>query len=271
VRDPRFTAIRGKARGLAHTLNEGLALAATPFVARMDADDRSLPERFARQLAALEADPGLALLGSQARIIDASGAAIGSFASLTAHGGIRRALAVTNCFVHGAVMFRREAALAAGGDRDGAALVEDYDLWCRIAERGRVANLPEVLYEWRAHPAGASRSRRAEQRAAAEAQGERIWRSWFGDAGPAPREAWPEIWPAGLDARLAANLHLLFARGYVKRGARALAARHVRAALASRPLGAAGWAYLAALMLPARGFIALEACARTLVERQRGW
>lgn len=269
VRDPRFSAIRGKARGLAHTLNEGLALAATPYVARMDADDRSMPERFARQLEALEADPRLLLVGSPARVIDAADAPIGQMVALTDDAAIRRALAVMNCFVHGSVVFRREAALRAGGYRPMFA--EDYDLWRRVAERGRVANTAEVLYEWRATPSGAGRKRRAEQRTVIEKLADEIWQAWFDEAGPAPRAAWPEIWRAGLDARFASNLHLLFARGYLKRGRRSLAFGHVRAALALQPHGLAAWAYLKGLALPRSWFLALEGHARTLVERQRGW
>ena len=271
LRDPRFSVVRREARGLVHTLNEGLERAATPYVARMDADDCSLPERFARQVQALEADPALALVGSQARVIDAAGAPMGQLPALTEHAAIRRALAVTNCFVHGSTVFRREIALRAGAYRASAALVEDYDLWQRIAELGRVANHAEVLYEWRATPAGASRSRRAEQRAAAERVADGIWQAWFGEAGPAPREAWPEIWRPGSEPLFASNLHLLFARGYLRRGRRALAFSHVRAALAFRPHSMAGWAYAGAFSLPPRWFTALEGHARTLMERQRGW
>ena len=269
VRDPRFTAIRGKARGLAHTLNQGLALASTPYVARMDADDRSLPERFARQFEALEADARLLLVGSQARVIDAADAPIGPLVALDDDAAIRRAFAVMNCFVHGSVVFRREAVLQAGGYRP--VFAEDYDLWRRVAERGRVANHPDILYEWRANPAGASRSRRAEQRKVIEALADDVWQAWFAETGPAPREAWPEIWRPGLDPRYASNLHLLFARGYLKRGRRSLAFSHVRAALALRPRSFAGWAYAGALSLPPRWFIALEGQARTLVEQRREW
>ena len=269
VRDPRFNAMRGQACGLAQTLNLGLERASTPYVARMDADDRSAPERLARQVQALEADARLLLVGSQARVIDDGDTPIGRLLALTEDAGIRRALAVTNCFAHGSVVFRRQAALDAGGYRPMFA--EDYDLWRRIAERGRVANLPDFLYDWRATPGGAGRHRRLEQRKVIEALAGEIWQSWFGEAGPAPREAWPEIWHAQLDARFASNLHLLFARGYLRRGRRAPGLQHVRAALALRPASVAGWAYLATAAFPPGWFSTLEGQARTLVEQRRGW
>jgi glycosyltransferase involved in cell wall biosynthesis len=271
LRDERFRVIRREARGLVATLNEGLALASTPYVARMDADDRSMPERFARQLDALQADPGLVLIGSQTRVIDAGDAPVGRMSTPTGDAGIRRALAVMNCFSHGATMFRRDAALSAGGYRADAPLVEDYDLWRRLAQRGRVANHADTLYEWRATAAGTSRSGRAAQRDASERLGDDLWQAWFGDTGPAPRDAWPEIWRGRLDPVFACNLHLLFARGYAKRGARGLALSHARAALALHAPSLSAWAYLGGLTLPASWFIALEDRARTLVERRRGW
>jgi hypothetical protein len=105
----------------------------------------------------------------------------------------------------------------------------------------------------------------------ADALADRYWDAWYAAEGPAPGAAWPEIWNEGLDRGLGANLHLEFARGYAKRGARSLALRHVRAALALRPAAVPAWGYLPAVLMPAPWFLALDARARILMERLRGW
>ena len=258
-------------RGLVATLNEGVALASTPYIARMDADDRSLEGRLEAQLAFLQAHPEHVLVGTARTVIGPDGRRICELPVLTEDLAIRRALAVANCFVHGSVMFRRETAVRAGGYRGEARFIEDYDLWRRLAELGKLANLPQQLYGWRANPHGESRSNRELQRQAGEALADEIWSAWFGDVGPAPRSVWPLVWPPGMDPRLAAELHLLFARGYLKRGARAIAGQHALAAWRRRPLALASWFYLKSLLLPAKWFLKLEYLARTLFERRRGW
>lgn len=270
-RDPRLRIVRRAHQGLVRTLNEALTLAQTPYIARMDADDRSLPGRLERQMAALASDPGLVLIGTPAQIIDARGRTVGALHTLSSDAGLRRMLAVANAFVHGSVLFRREAAIAAGGYRSEALLVEDYDLWWRLAGHGRLANLPQPGYQWRAHPQGESRLRRAKQREASERLADDIWRGWFAQAGPAPRSAWPEIWNADVAPPLAASLHLAFSRAYRKRGLRGAALAHAWAALGAQPASIAGWAYLHAALLPRRTFLALEQWSRERLERTRGW
>lgn len=269
--DPRLRVVRASGAGLVDALNQGLHLCESTYIARMDADDRSLPQRLERQFRALETDASLAMVGARAHVVDAHGRRIGSPAVLQDDRAIRRALAVANCFSHGTVMFRRSAVLAAGGYRADAPKAEDYDLWTRLAPLGKLANLPETLYEWRSHAGGVSRSSRESQREMADTLADRYWDGQYAAEGPAPQAAWPEIWTDAVERGLGANLHLEFARGYAKRDARALALRHAAAALALRPSAAAAWAYLPALLLPAPWFLALDARARSLMEDVRGW
>ena len=73
-RDPRIRIVDNPSNvGLTRSLNRGLALARGRFVARQDADDLSLPTRLAEQLAFMRANPGVALVGTQARVMDARG------------------------------------------------------------------------------------------------------------------------------------------------------------------------------------------------------
>ena len=154
ARDARLRVLGNPGRGLVAALNFGLAQARAPLVARMDADDVALPERLARQLAFLDREPSVAVVGSQVAFIDASGALTGERTHFpTDPETIAAALTTRGCVVkHPSVVARREILLRAGGYRPALARAEDYDLWLRLAERVRLANLPEVLLHYRVHP-----------------------------------------------------------------------------------------------------------------------
>ena len=131
--------------GIAGSLNEGLRAAAAPLVAIQDADDYSEPQRLERQLAALAADPGLAVVGSRMREVDAAGRDLQPRTSFAA-GEVGPVLMRFNPIPNGCAAFRREAALALGGYDPRYRYATEYDLWLRLAEQehGLLA-LDEVL------------------------------------------------------------------------------------------------------------------------------
>ncbi len=165
--DARIRVESRPARGLVAALNDGFALARAPLAARMDADDVALPDRLERQLARLEGDPVLALVGSAHERIDGSGRAIGSTSPPTGATQVRAMLAERNCIAHPTVMVRREAVLALGGYRAQYRHCEDYDLWLRLSERADLINLPEPLLRYRVH-AGSVSVRHLEQQIVSE-------------------------------------------------------------------------------------------------------
>lgn len=129
--------------------------AKSEYVARMDADDICLPERFAVQLAALQADPRLAVVAARHREIDASGAVLPDPAPFPAsYAGLLGAFITCNALLHPLVMFRRDAVLAAGNYSPCPPPCEDYDLWMRVAITHQMANLPQVLLHYRVHARG---------------------------------------------------------------------------------------------------------------------
>lgn len=146
--DPRVRRLGdGIRRGLAARLNEISQAARAPFIARMDADDQMHPERLARQLAALEADPGLDLVGSDVVTLDGRGVPAGR----------RRARSLpTDCagvlrrgfLSHPTVMGRR-AWFLEHPYMEGYRRAEDLELWCRVAGRVRARELPEPLLFYR--------------------------------------------------------------------------------------------------------------------------
>lgn len=139
--------------GIVRTLNEGIEMARGALIARMDADDIARPERFARQRAHLEAHPACVALGSRVLLIDPEGLPLMEMIDERTHAEIDAAnLAYTSSFIcHPSVMMRRQAVLDVGGYRPEYESAEDLDLFLRLAEVGEVANLPEVLLDYRQH------------------------------------------------------------------------------------------------------------------------
>jgi hypothetical protein len=153
ARDPRLPRLENPGVGLVAALNYGLGQARAELVARMDADDVALPERLARQVAFLDASSDIALVGAQVAVIDAAGSPTGERSHFpTAPEAVAAALAARGCVIrHPTVVARKAALVAAGGYRSACERAEDYDLWLRLAERARLANLPDVLLRYRVH------------------------------------------------------------------------------------------------------------------------
>ena len=150
-REPRLRLLSLDRPGVSASRNFAAARARAPLLAYLDADDVALPHRLAVQVAAMNARPSLALLGSAAELIDAGGRRIGALRPPLEDAQIREFQREGSGFVQSSVIMRREAFLAAGGYREGLGLAEDFDLWLRMAERGRMANLAEPLVRYRMH------------------------------------------------------------------------------------------------------------------------
>jgi glycosyltransferase involved in cell wall biosynthesis len=158
VSDARIRVVSRGNRGLAHTLNEGLSAARADYVAIMNADDVSLPDRLSRQVAFLNSNPRVGAVGGQARLMLADGKVGPATRLPLTPAAIRGFLKKTSPFAHPAVMMRRQDALAVGGYRPQIEPAEDLDLWLRLAERRDIANLPEVVLHYRLHAGQATAS-----------------------------------------------------------------------------------------------------------------
>lgn len=134
--------------GLGPALDAGLAASSYEIVARMDADDVSRPDRFARQIPLIEA--GADIVGSGLTEFGTSiEDVVGTRTPPTDPGEIRRVIKFRDPFNHPTVVYRRGAVLAAGGYTE-MALLEDYLLFARMVEAGAVpANVPEPLVYYR--------------------------------------------------------------------------------------------------------------------------
>jgi len=144
-RDPRVRVVHQPRAGLTRSLNRGIHTSTAPLVARLDADDVALPERFARQMAFLDAHPEVGLVGTGCREIAPSGEILGTVRPPADDGAIRRGLIRRNPFVHSSVMLRRAVLEQVGGYDEGLDVAQDYDLWLRMGSVTRMANLPDPL------------------------------------------------------------------------------------------------------------------------------
>lgn len=170
-RDPRVTLLKNERhRGLVDSLNAGIARARGEYVARMDGDDISHPERLAAELRVLESEANLALVGSYANVIDENGCPVTTFRPPTDSHEIYRILLNRNVFIHSSVMFRKRAVLEVGGYqmlRADSGAAQDYHLWLRLADRYPLRNLPEVLVDYRIHDGQVTMQSLAAQRGCA--------------------------------------------------------------------------------------------------------
>jgi glycosyltransferase involved in cell wall biosynthesis len=147
--DRRAYVISRANKGLVTTLNEGLERARGEFIARMDGDDLCEPSRFEQQIERLRREPALVALGTCAYAIDPEGRTLGPADVPLTHEAIEeRHLDGDSCIYHPSVMLRANAVRAVGGYRP-LAPVEDFDLWLRLGEVGRLANLADRLFTWR--------------------------------------------------------------------------------------------------------------------------
>lgn len=163
-KDPRIVVIHQENRGQTPSLNRAIGVAKGDYLARQDADDVSMPQRFERQLRFLNGHPSVGAVGTATEVIDQHGHVIGVFPTRHGVGEVRRALlTVKATLVHGSVMMRRHALEAVGGYRDAFQVSQDFDLWLRMGERFDLDNLPEMLCRWRMNPEGVYVARRATQ------------------------------------------------------------------------------------------------------------
>ena len=156
AQDSRIHPVLRENRGLIASLNELLGQARAPLIARMDADDICMPERFARQMAFLAEHPDHGVVGSQVDHIDEHARPFALTDSLypASHAEVLRAIEENRpVLCHPSVMFRSQAVRAAGGYHAAFRHCEDLDLWLRLAGIARIANLPERLLRYR-HYAG---------------------------------------------------------------------------------------------------------------------
>lgn len=134
------------------------------YLAIQDADDVSLSNRLMAEVEFLEAHPEIGFLGGAVQWIDSEGRQLPTGDDYPSEDEeIRRELGVRNPFWHPTVMIRREAFERVGGYRRVFVQSDDYDLWLRISEQYKCANLKEKVLNYRIHPQQLSFRKRKDQ------------------------------------------------------------------------------------------------------------
>jgi len=157
--DKRIRLIRQENKGLAESLNFGLKIAKGEFIARQDGDDISHPQRFEKQLDYFSKNKNTALVGTWSKIIDNDGKETGRFHKHpTEDLELKFDLFFDNPFVHSSVMFRKEVIEKSGlYNTKIHSLVQDFEYWFRISRNYNIANIGEVLHEYREQKKSISR------------------------------------------------------------------------------------------------------------------
>lgn len=150
--DSRIRIINNKENiGLTKSLNKGLKLAKGKYIARMDADDISLPKRFEKQVKFMDKNSEIAVCGTWLKLI---GNNIGDIWKVPSDSETLRSLMLFYPALYHPTTFIRKALLEKYNLRYDESFIcsQDYDLWARMAEKLKISNLKEVLLFHRAHP-----------------------------------------------------------------------------------------------------------------------
>ncbi len=152
--DNRIVLIDQANLGIASALNNGLAMARSSYIARMDADDICYPDRLRKEYAFLITNPEYVIVGSDAQYIAEDGDFLFGFTCTAhTHEEIMQSIYQSCPFQHSSVMFRKEPVIQCGGYPVHAHNFEDYLLWIQLLGHGKFCNLPETLLMYRFNPA----------------------------------------------------------------------------------------------------------------------
>lgn len=135
--------------GLPRSLNLAIKEAKGKYIARMDADDVSMPERFSKQVAFMDAHPEVGVVGAQGITIDENGKFLNKKNMYEKDADLKGATLFYTPFIHPVVMFRRELVLNNLYD-ENCRVGQDRELWARLKDKTNFYNIPEVLIKYRA-------------------------------------------------------------------------------------------------------------------------
>lgn len=162
--DERMKVISRENRGLIATLNEGIKLAKYRYIARMDADDVSLPDRLEKQIKHMKGRK-LAVVGSSYEYIDSNSVVLGRRIMPGSKVFTKYLLDFGSSLCHPSVVFDREALGENLYYSEGAIAYEDYELWLRLSNLGKsMGNVKEVLLRYRVLDSSISRMSSEEQK-----------------------------------------------------------------------------------------------------------
>ncbi|MCP8310247.1 MAG: glycosyltransferase [Candidatus Methylarchaceae archaeon HK01M] len=138
-----------KNMGLTKSLNKGLKIARSEYVARMDADDISYSRRLEVQYEYMKKNPDVGIVGSWNDVIDDKGNTIDYRKHSLSSEDIYYILNFRNCLTHSSILFRRDLIINNGGYNENISVASDYELWNRISKIAKIYQIPKSLVKWR--------------------------------------------------------------------------------------------------------------------------
>ena len=185
-RDSRIQSLRNERNtGISRTMNRGMAIATGEYIAVMEHDDISLPHRLDRQVAFLQANARIGLLGGGILLFEGESLRLHGATKHKQHAFIALAILVGYAMAHPTVMMRTSLVKAVGGYDPEFDVAQDVELYVRLLmdQRARFANIPEVLVKYRTHDTRASVTEKPRQRRAALIARLRLL-EWLGHSQP---------------------------------------------------------------------------------------
>lgn len=152
--DNRIKYISQENIGISKSLNKGLKIATGKYIAKLDSDDVSYPERLEEQFKFMENNPTYVVCGSYADVIDESGNYIYVYNNIPSDDKeIKKTMNYKNCFIHSSTFYRREIALSIGGYYEPIRqYFEDYMFFYQILKKGKGYNIKKPLIKYRIVP-----------------------------------------------------------------------------------------------------------------------
>jgi len=160
---------------LADTINKGVDLAQSDLVARADADDLWIESKLEEQVKFMDSRPDYVIVGTGGEIIGDNGNYSWSFIKPMDDEDNRRTMNIYCVFFHPAVMFRKSALKKAGMYKNLHA-AEDLDMWRRLAQVGKMYNIPRFLIQYRWTATGISSTNAKRQKGESEPVHDLIWK-----------------------------------------------------------------------------------------------
>src|SRR5450756_1425380 len=177
--DPRLRVLRLDHGGIVVALNHGLSQARADWVARLDADDISLPRRLELQWQAVNRHPRAVLCHTAVTCFGEGSVSAGEARLPRSRSFMALRLCYQCPIAHSTVLFKKSVALAVGGYLPEERHAEDFSLWGRLLEQGEFIALPEKLVRFRVHQQSVSRQNLEAQQALARRIGTRHCQKFF--------------------------------------------------------------------------------------------
>lgn len=188
-RDSRIQVVHQENRGIPCSLNRGWRMARGAYIARMDADDISLPKRFEKQVDFLEENPTVGVVGTNVEVIDADGERLQLPSTPTDPGLIAWRMLFTCPVWHPSVMMRKHVLRRVGGYGATILRSHDYDLWTRLIPFTNISNLPDVCLKYRWWGGNISIEQKETQLIEADTSAIKLHQYYLEDASATSKEA----------------------------------------------------------------------------------